>query len=236
MPRARSCSRPRQARTTCAGCARSSRKAGVRACAAGRGAGLHGSGRGTLRLQVVTSRACTAACLARACSIRTHIHTTRVRATHPPNHPPIRTHRRLTRARTRRCSNVDLSEYPATTSAALLVEFFSQLPVPLSAHLSGCLAFHTAAHTSFHPRCAAGVLVGAHARILAALCACRKRACAFDPRLRAPPLRPKKNCHHAAKKIAAVTHGHVTRDSARFVLVSFMRTLAHCAFSLVSHS
>ena len=36
-----------------------------------------------------------------------------------------------------RGSNVDLSRFEATAIAALLVEFFDQLPVPLSAHLSG---------------------------------------------------------------------------------------------------
>ena len=36
-----------------------------------------------------------------------------------------------------RGSNVDLSRYAATTIAGLLVEFFDQLPVPLSAHLAG---------------------------------------------------------------------------------------------------
>jgi hypothetical protein len=36
-----------------------------------------------------------------------------------------------------RGSNVDINKYQATTIASLLVEFFSQLPVPLSAHLSG---------------------------------------------------------------------------------------------------
>ena len=36
-----------------------------------------------------------------------------------------------------RGSDVELSQYPPTTAAALLVQFFSQLPMPLSAHLSG---------------------------------------------------------------------------------------------------